>query len=128
MRLNAKPLAAPCLALGLCLVALGFTYAMSGPSYPTLCAPDAVHSGDSLVMEATSDVGGLRIVITDANGLVLYDSDEDPGAQEQTSPDGSGMTTLTAGFTVPADAAGPLTVTASDGCGGTTTKSVAVTS
>ena len=126
MRLNAKTFAAPCLVLGLCLVALGFTCAMSGPSYPTLVVPATVNVGDSLVMQASSDAGGLRIVVTDENGAVLYDSDEDPAAQEQTSPDGSGMTSLPASFVVPAGACGSLTVTATDGVGGTTSQSVTV--
>ena len=127
MRLKAKRFAAPCFVLGLCLVALGFTCAMSGPSYPTLVVPASVNVGDSLVMQATSDSQGLRIVVTDATGVVLYDSDEDAGAQEQASPDGSGMCSLSSTFAVPGNVTGPLTVTATDNSGATTSQSVAVT-
>ena len=112
--------------LGLSTVFLGFGWAMTdlaaGGGGPTITAPDSTRSGDTLPIEATSDNPGLRVVVTDANGNEIYDSDEDPGANEQPAADGGG--TLTSSVHIPEDAEGPLTITAQDDSGAVTTKTV----
>lgn len=129
MRLNARALPASCLLVGFCLIALGFAWAASGSSHPTLVAPDSAKTGDEIVVDATSDSGGLRIVVTDATGAVIYDSDEDASAEEteETSPDGVQCKNSTVIFTVPSTAVGPLNVVATDASGGMTSKSITLT-
>ena len=98
--------------LGLSTIFLGFGWAMTdlaaGGGGPTITAPDSTRSGDTLPTEATPDE--------------IYDSDEDPGANEQPAADGGG--TLTSSVHIPEDAEGPLTITAQDDSGAVTTKTV----
>ena len=110
--------------LGLSTVFLGFSWSMidlaAGGSGPTIAAPDSADHGQEILVEASSDNPGLRVVVTDANGNEIYDSDEDPGANEQPAADGGG--TLTSSVHIPEDAEGPLTITAQDDSGAVTTK------
>jgi len=129
MSVKTKKLFTTALCVGLALTALGFTCAALFTGYPTISAPDSASAGTDIAVGATSDCGGLRIVIKDVYGTVLFDSDEPggPTEEETTDEEGNPLFKLDALFHIPENASGPLTVTATDSLGRTTSKDINLT-
>lgn len=129
MSVKIKKVTTTALCVGLALTALGFTCAALFTEYPIVSAPDSASSGTNITVGATSDASGLRIVIEDATGKVIYDSDDPGGPSEEEFTDGEGnpLFKLDAIVHIPEDAVGPLTVTATDGLGRSASKDITLT-
>ena len=129
---NAHKSLAVLTVLGLSTIFLGFGWSMhdigqlAAGDGPKITSPDSVARGGELPINVSSDHTGLRIVVTDATGKEIYNSDDDPGAHEDPNPEGDGSS-LTTKITVPTDAEGPLTITAQDDSGSVSTKTVTLT-
>jgi len=106
--------------LVLSLAALGFTYSISGGGHPAISAPSNANAGDEISVSATSNATGVRYVVTDENGRIIHEQDttQNPVGEGEDGSIADGT------FTIPADAAGSLTVTATDDQGQTSTQTI----
>ena len=90
----------------------------------SLSTPSSVTEGNTFTGTVTSDSDGIRVVVTDSLGNVIFDSDENPGAGG--SPSNTGVYSMTFDCFVPMGTPGPLNVTATNATGGSTSNSVNV--
>jgi hypothetical protein len=120
MRVNSATTTSIIALLVLSLTALGFAYFTPGGGHPTISAPASASVGESVSVSASSDKGGVRYVVTDEKGRVIHEQDttEDPDGEGEDGSHADGT------FTIPDNAKGPLTVTATDNAGQTSTQTI----
>jgi len=123
MRVNSATHTSIIALLVLALAALGFAYASTpGGGHPTISAPASASPGSQIAVSATSDKKGVRYVVKDDEGHVIHEQDTTP------DPDGEGDDGSKAEgtFTIPENASGTLTVTATDEAGQTATQTISL--